>query len=593
MKPRIFISTGDVSGFVYAERLVAELKDSFEIKGILPGYLEGSVFDSRELVSFGVFEIIKNIPRYKKALKKAKEFIKSYKPDCLLLIDFPGFNLKLAEETRGFCRKVFYFIPPKVWAWGTGRLSKIKALVDKVFVIFPFEVEIYRSFGIEVEFVGNPSVDLVEESEKKRIPKDFKIEKPFLIAMPGSRHSEIKALFEEIILALKDFNMNVVVPVAPTISEEFLKKHLPVGINPVFVPSEYRFEVMKLAKAGVVASGTASLEMAIAGIPHVVVYKVNPLTYLLAKKLVKTNFISLPNIILKEEVVPELIQREANRIKIRKKLEEVIQQEEKIRKKLSRIKTILKGGAIKMLAKAIKKEFIAGISFIFFFSKAFSCPDAGIVQGMIFKTLQVPLTVMSVKEENELFCKIQTAEGETLFITKDGKYLIEGSLYQAKYPKLSKEEFELLKNKAIFTLGKGKEPIVVITNPLCEACRKYGRKVFSVLSEKYKIYVVSAGFNKKSEVYAIDSYCNRKEPSSFFNLPSKPLLCESGKLRVWSVKKVLERHGLYGTPIFIFENGVVKLGVSWILEGGQGRDGFEQTDRNRRGCFLGGVCSSE
>ena len=356
---KLLIVTGELSGFIYAREIVRELSAHFEISGVFPEEVLGSkrILNSKDLTAFGLFEVLSKLPEILKGKRKVVSFLESEKPDAVLLIDFPGFNLQIAKEAKKRGIKVFYFIPPKVWAWGKRRVKSLRKYCDRIFVILPFEVEFYRQFKIDVTYVGNPLVDIVRPNRSKgEFLSKFGLKEPFYALLPGSRPSEIKYLLPTLKGFAESFGGNWVIPVANTVKELF-KNFLSNNIK--LVPEEERYNVLSYAEAGIIASGTASLEAAISELPHVVVYKVHPLTYFVAKRVVKLPFVSLPNLIAGEEVVPELLQERFNRENLYLTFETLLESSEQCREVLRKsVKDKLKGGAIKRLTEEIKGELL-------------------------------------------------------------------------------------------------------------------------------------------------------------------------------------------------------------------------------------------
>ncbi|SMP15852.1 lipid-A-disaccharide synthase [Desulfurobacterium pacificum] len=358
---KIFIVTGELSAFNYAKALIPYLKDEFKIYGAFLDDIPGAerVIDSKELIAFGLFESLLKLPSLIKAKGEIADFLKKEKVDAVLLVDFPGFNLKIAEIAKNIGIKVLYFISPKFWAWGEGRVKKVKKNVDRMFVIFPFEVDFYRKWGMNVTYVGNPLVDIVKPSkEKEAFYREFSIKPPLYALLPGSRQTEINYLLKPMLEAVKNLKGTFAIPVASSVNrkqiEETVKKIKP---DVLLLPESERYNLLFHSEAGIIASGTASLEAAIAGLPHVVLYKLNPLTYLIAKRVVKVPFVSLPNIIAGEKIVPELLQSDARKDKIQKSFANVIENRETMLKTLKeRVTSQLRGNALKTLADEIKRE---------------------------------------------------------------------------------------------------------------------------------------------------------------------------------------------------------------------------------------------
>ncbi len=354
---KLLLVTGELSGFLYAEEVVRELPPDFKVYGVFLKEIPGAerIYDSKELLAFGLFEVLGKLPKILKGKRVITDFLEREKPDAVLLIDFPGFNLKIAKEAKKRGIKVFYFIPPKLWAWGKWRAEQLREFTDRVFVIFPFEEEFYRSLVINAEFVGNPLVDIVKpEVSKEEFLKEFGLNGNFFALLPGSRPTEVKYLLEPLRDFAESFGGNWLIPVAESVRELF-KGFKSENIK--LIPENRRYSLMAYAEAGVVASGTASLEAALLGLPHVVVYKLNPLTFAVAKRVVKLPYVSLPNLIAGREVVPELLQNRVNREELWHTLELILENKERMKELLQTdVKLKLKGGAVKRVVERIKEE---------------------------------------------------------------------------------------------------------------------------------------------------------------------------------------------------------------------------------------------
>ncbi len=363
---KLFIVTGELSGFNYAKEIVKNLKDIYQITGIFLEDIEGAktLFNTGNITAFGLIEIITKLPSIRKGLKKIESFLKTEKPDAILLIDFPGFNLKVAEIAKSLGIKVLYFISPKFWAWNYKRGEKIVKVVDRMFIIFPFETELYKQLGFEATYVGNPLVDMVKPSKQET---EFMAslclkEKPILL-MPGSRQSEIKYLLKPLLLTAKNIKKRFpdeqfILPVAKSIPFHKIEKTVKETFSEIrLVEGENAYNCMFHSKFGIIASGTASLEAAIAELPHMIVYKLNPITFAVAKRVVKLPSISLPNIIAENKIIEEILQKNVNPKFLTERFTENYQKRLKIKEKLIKeVKPKLKGEAIKTLCMEIEKE---------------------------------------------------------------------------------------------------------------------------------------------------------------------------------------------------------------------------------------------
>lgn len=271
------------------------------------------IVDYRDMAYMGFTEVIKNIAKVRENLNTAKNTLSLYKPDCLILVDYPSFNLKVAEEAKRLGIKVFYYISPKVWAWKEWRVRKIKRLVDRMFCILPFEVEFYaKRHDYKVDYVGNPSVfEIDSELANLGTREDFLLrnrlrDKPIIAILPGSRRSELRNNLPIMLAAARQFpQYQAVVSKAPGLDSEF---YAPYGM--INLVENQTIELLARSHAAIVTSGTATLETALTGTPQVACYRGNgtKLTYDIMKKLLKINYVTLPNLIADRQVIPELLQ---------------------------------------------------------------------------------------------------------------------------------------------------------------------------------------------------------------------------------------------------------------------------------------------
>jgi lipid-A-disaccharide synthase len=264
-----------------------------------------------DMAFMGFLEVVKNISIILGFFKKCKKDLLAYQPDALILIDYPGFNLRMAAYAKKNGIRVFYYISPKVWAWNQKRALKIKASVDYMFVIFPFEVEFYRKFDCEVTYVGNPLMDAIQNfSPNPAYKVDHGFEQKRIIALlPGSRKQEVVSMLETM-LSIRSFFSGFEFVIAGVNS-------LPKSMyqNYTFLPNvtvvyESTYDLLTIAEAALVASGTATLETALFSVPQVVCYRTSGVSFAIAKRLIKVPFISLVNLIMGRETVRELIQED-------------------------------------------------------------------------------------------------------------------------------------------------------------------------------------------------------------------------------------------------------------------------------------------
>lgn len=261
----------------------------------------------------GIWEVVKNLGTISKNMKLCKNDIAQWRPDVVILIDYAGFNLKIAQFAKTLNIPVFYYISPKVWVWKESRVKTIKKFVDRMFVIFPFEVDFYKKHNYEAFFAGNPLIDAIEE----KLPtltdsitfrnQNQLSDKPIIALVPGSRRQEIELILPEMLKAAESFpQYQVIIAGAPSMSMENYNKILGDKNIPVLFGQTY--SILHNARAAVVTSGTATLETAVLNVPQVVCYKTSTITFEIGRHFVKVKFFSLVNIIMDKEVVKELLQ---------------------------------------------------------------------------------------------------------------------------------------------------------------------------------------------------------------------------------------------------------------------------------------------
>jgi lipid-A-disaccharide synthase len=266
----------------------------------------------------GIWEVIRDFRRLKRILEKAKAALRAQKPDGLVLIDSYKFNIELAREAKKLGIPVVYYVAPKLWAWGKGRIAEMESLVDKVLAIFPFEEEFYRSHSVPVTYVGNPLMELLADTDAGSLREELGLteDETVISLLPGSRSSEVQLLLPVFLEASGllcrelEGKFRILVPRAHTISgadvDRIVQK---AGIDVTVIEGRSR-EVLALSDLALVASGTATLEAFLLGVPQVVAYRMARLTYHIAKRLFKLPRFSLPNIVAGRDVVPELLQNE-------------------------------------------------------------------------------------------------------------------------------------------------------------------------------------------------------------------------------------------------------------------------------------------
>jgi lipid-A-disaccharide synthase len=277
----------------------------------------------RDLAYMGFVEVITHLGTILNNIKYCKQDILDYKPDVLVLIDYPGFNMRIAEWAKKEGIKIAYYISPQVWAWKEKRVKKIKRDVDKMLVILPFEEEFYKKWDYKVTYVGHPLIEVVSH-EKEQVPITPISDKPIIALLPGSRKQEIMVKLPEMLKMVRHFPDSQFVIAQATSLDDQLYNEM-IGEENVLLVKGQTYNLLKQAKAALVTSGTATLETALFGVPQVVCYKGNPVSFWLATKLVKVKYISLVNLIMDKPVVKELIQDELNEENLVQALQDILE----------------------------------------------------------------------------------------------------------------------------------------------------------------------------------------------------------------------------------------------------------------------------
>jgi lipid-A-disaccharide synthase len=367
---KYYIIAGEASGDLHASNLMKELKKQdaqalFRCWGGDKMREQGAelVKHYRDLAFMGFTEVIMNLRTILQNIDFCKRDILQYKPDVVILVDYPGFNLRIAEFVKGRGAKVFYYISPQVWAWKQSRVHKIKRTVDHMFVILPFEKEFYRRFDYNVDFVGHPLLDAISSIEKKDdnfIQKNNLNNKPIIVLLPGSRKQEISVMLPLMLSIINHFpDHEFVIAAAPSVPEDYYKSITSDSSIKVVINQTY--ELLSHSAAALVTSGTATLETALFEVPEVVCYKGGWISYRIAKALVKVNYISLVNLIMEKEVVKELIQNELNKENLISELKKILFDREKtgvIKKDYQELKVKLGGGGASQKTAKLMMEYL-------------------------------------------------------------------------------------------------------------------------------------------------------------------------------------------------------------------------------------------
>lgn len=332
MKPmKLYVVAGEASGDLHGSNMMnALLAENQNIqfrfwggdrmKAIQP---DGLAKHIKELAFMGFVEVVANLGTILKNISFCKKDIEAFQPDAIVLVDYPGFNLRIAEWAKSKGIKVYYYISPSIWAWKESRVHKIKKVVDHMFVILPFEKAFYAKYDYEVQYVGNPLLDEISKYKKDNTSSGLRLkykldERPILAVLPGSRKQEISKKLPIMLEALKGIDTHqIVVAGAPNLEASFYES---ISKNANVIYGE-TYSILANSDLAVVTSGTATLETALFKVPEVVCYKGNEISYRIAKKLIKVKYISLVNLIMDREIVKELIQKDCNPVQIRAEID--------------------------------------------------------------------------------------------------------------------------------------------------------------------------------------------------------------------------------------------------------------------------------
>ena len=321
--PRILLVAGEASGDLHGGHLLAALRrrsPATRVVGVGGARLQAAgmelLADVNQLSAAGLVEIAGSIPRHWRVMRLLKQQMDRYRPDAVVLVDYPGFNQFVAREAHRRGIPVLFYIAPQVWAWGQGRARRMAGFIDRLAVIFPFEEAIFNAHGRPfARYVGHPLLDGLRVSADRaetRRRHGFSAQQPLLALMPGSRRSEVRLLLPDLLRAaalLKADGWQVVLLQAPTVDRAFLEQ---AAGRPLPVPliAGDTYNLLAAADAGLITSGTATLEAALLGCPPVIVYRFSWFTYLLAKLVIGRRTMGLPNVVLGRRQFPELLQRE-------------------------------------------------------------------------------------------------------------------------------------------------------------------------------------------------------------------------------------------------------------------------------------------
>lgn len=327
---KIYIISGERSGDLHASNLVYamnSLNSSIQFRGMGGEFSRLAGVDLKvdysEVALMGFLEVVLGFRKVLKYLNLVKKDLLAFRPDALILVDYGGFNMKIAAFAKENRIPVHYYIPPKVWAWNQKRALKLKEITNQIYSILPFEQEFFAKFGMKVHYVGNPLLDEINKFQ----PHDFFFQKnelsyqPIIALLPGSRKQELDAMLDRMIRLVKEFpNAQFVVAGVDSLPGSVYDSARKAGLKLVF---NQTYDLLSHATAAVVTSGTATLETALFRVPQIVVYRTSSISYQIAKRLIRVPFISLPNLIAGKEVVKELIQNDFTIENLREELNRI------------------------------------------------------------------------------------------------------------------------------------------------------------------------------------------------------------------------------------------------------------------------------
>ncbi|MFN5334922.1 MAG: lipid-A-disaccharide synthase [Bacteroidota bacterium] len=329
---RYYIIAGEASGDLHGSNLIKAIikKDPQAVIHCWGGELMENaggklVKHYRDLAFMGFIEVIKNLSTIVKNISYCKQDISQFKPDTLILIDYPGFNLRIAKWAKINGYKVVYYISPQVWAWKENRVRKMKRYIDLMFVILPFEKKYYQEkWNWDVEYVGHPLIEAIHNFKQRNTKPVFKFDKPVIALLPGSRRQEIKVKLPIMLEVCRRFpDYQFVIAKAPGIEAHFYDELISGYSNISYVINQ-TYALLQIATAALVTSGTATLETALFKVPQVVCYKGSKISYEIAKRVIRIKYISLVNLIMDKPVIHELIQDELTPINLEKELQKIL-----------------------------------------------------------------------------------------------------------------------------------------------------------------------------------------------------------------------------------------------------------------------------
>jgi lipid-A-disaccharide synthase len=377
---KIMIMSGEASGDLHGANLAREIwkqDPAMVIYGVGSKQMQEAgvrmLADAKEISVVGITEVLTHLGVIYRVYALLKRFLKHERPDLLVLIDFPDFNIMLGKAAQRLGIPVLYYISPQVWVWRKGRIKTIARLVKAMIVVFPFEVPLYEKAGVDVRFVGHPLTDVVQsELTKEQAKSVFGLDasRRTIALLPGSRKSELTHLLPDMLAAAKMLSnrfqdLQFILPVAPTLDQRFVRTFVEQWGVPVRIIEGRVYDVLRASDAAIVTSGTATLETGLMAIPMVIVYRVSAITYFILSRLVHSGLkhVGLVNIVADERLVPELIQEELTPLHVADAVARVLTDPvyyDQIRAGLDRMRKRLGDAGASARVAAVVREFLAG-----------------------------------------------------------------------------------------------------------------------------------------------------------------------------------------------------------------------------------------
>ena len=373
---KILIIAGEASGDLHGANLVKALKEqdsSVAVYGVGSRKLREAgvhmLADASEISVVGATEVLTHIGAIYRVYAKLKRFLREERPDLLVLIDFPDFNIMTGKAARKLGIPVLYYISPQVWAWRKGRVNTIAKLVQVILVVFPFEVDLYRPTGVDVRFIGHPLADVVDSPytrDEARNRLGLAQDRRTVALLPGSRRKEIMHLLPDMLNAAAILrgrfpDVQFVLPVAPTLAHDLVERYVAESGVPVRIIDGQVYDVLRASDAAIVTSGTATLETGLMAVPMVIVYRISWLSYLIGRMFIRVKHIGLVNIVAGRTVVPELIQDDVTPERIAREIEGVLADPAtylRMLDDLKQVRTLLGDGGASRRAAAVIRELL-------------------------------------------------------------------------------------------------------------------------------------------------------------------------------------------------------------------------------------------